>query len=263
MFLTFKNSNHDYVSMNSKRIINNNGFKQRGNYNSGNSGNSGSDNMSNVSNATMKNEHQFKNTFKNLHNMQYLIFYLEFNYFNLIKSSKEYLMSVYPELNLIVLIELDDDVNTQQKIVLVRSEKNDERNKYIPMQKQNDMIKKTGYRYLRFLSYANSHNYKSSHKLKIQLCTYSNEKLSIFSEEDIYFETNPSHEIHKFQFSTNMSCDTVMKNMGNVILSFMYKMEYTKTPIDKDSSQNDYMTTFSVIFLILNFLCNYITHLTQ
>ena len=181
---------------------------------------------------------------------QYLVFYLEFNYFNLIKQGKDILCGIYPEINLIVVIELDDDERTQQKIALIRS---DDKNKYLPMTNQQDMTKKTGYRLLRFVNYSEN-NHKNSHKLKIQMCTYSNDQLSIISQEEIYFETNTSLEMHKFQFYNNMY-NSVMKKIGNIFLSFTYKLESLKMSLeDNEEYQKQYFGLFSVNYLNINYI---------
>jgi len=172
----------------------------------------------------------------------YLIFYLEFNYFNLIKLAREYLMSIYPELNLIMIIELDDNPNTQQKIVL---ENNIEKNKYIPMNNQEDQNQKSGFRFIRFVSYADNNN--NAHKIKIQISTYTNDKLSVISEDEIYFETNPSYEMHKFQILNNMISKAVSKKIGNIFMKFTYKVEYLNKAIEvSDNLYQHYMSLFSV-----------------
>jgi len=177
---------------------------------------------------------------------KYLVFYVEFNYFNLIKWGKEYLTALYPEINLIAVIELDDDVKTQQKIILMRSEKSEDKHKYLPLCKQNDQAKKTGYRFIRYINYTNN-NFKNSHKLKISMCTYSNDQLGIFSEEEIYFETRTDQEMHKFQFLSNMMSNFALKKIGNIFLSFTYKMENLKMSIvDDEEMTTQYITLFSV-----------------
>lgn len=173
----------------------------------------------------------------------YLIFFLEFNYFNLLKWAKDYLIGLHPELNFIVLIELDDDIRTQQKIVLIRSE---EKNKFVPMNKLQD--KKTGYRMIRFLNYSNK-NYKNSHKLKIQMMTYSNDKLSELSEENIYFETNPYQEMNKFQFFNNIQSNTVMKKIGNIFFSYSYKTEVLSISSENiEEMHNKYLNELVVFY---------------
>ncbi len=177
---------------------------------------------------------------------QYLIFYLEFNYFNLMKWAKDYLAGIYPEINLIVLIELDDDVKTQQKIFLVSS---DEKNKYLPMNKSQDATKKTGYRFVRFINDTDNSNMVNikPHKLKIQICTYCNERLAVISQEEIYFNINPGQELSKFQFYHNMISTTVMKKIGNILLSFSYKMEEMKINLgETDEQYQKYVGLFYV-----------------
>ena len=228
VFFNNDDNDFDYFSMNSKRI------------------------QANTSNTTklsgFANQQQIVPTSKIsdiLTKHQYLVFYLEFNYFNLIKWAKDYLMGIYPEINLMVVIELDDDIKTQQKIVLVRS---DEKNKYLPMSKQQDQVKKTGYRFLRIIN-NKSLSHSNYHKLKLQICTYSNDQLPVISEEQIYFETNPSYEMHKFQFLNNMVSNTVMKKIGNIFLSFTYKIENLKMAIeDNDEMQKKYFGLFAVSY---------------
>jgi len=66
----------------------------------------------------------------------YFIFYFEIHYFMLWNA--EYIRTVYPENNLIALLSLNDDFDTQEKIFLVKS---DEKSKFIPLLKKTDIDK--------------------------------------------------------------------------------------------------------------------------
>ena len=66
----------------------------------------------------------------------YTFFYFEINY--LLIWSKDYLKFLYPSLNLILIIEIDDDISSQEKIYLIRGDKIDE-DKYSPMLKRDDI----------------------------------------------------------------------------------------------------------------------------
>jgi len=51
--------------------------------------------------------------------MKYDFFYIEFHYFLL--WNKEYLKGIYPDLNFILTIEINDDKSSLEKIILVRN----------------------------------------------------------------------------------------------------------------------------------------------
>lgn len=171
----------------------------------------------------------------------YLIFFIEFSYFFLMKWTKEYLLGVYPETNLIVTIDFDDDKSTQEKIVLNRS---DEKNKYLPMLNSQDLNKKCGHRSVKFLSYKDSR----AHKLKIQIFTFSNNRATLISKEEIFINTKEDYEMHRFQLYPNIMSINNGKKIGNAFLTFMYKNDEMGAFLneDKEEMNNRYLSIFSV-----------------
>ena len=70
-----------------------------------------------------------------IQNKSYSFFYFEISY--LLIWAKEFLKFLYPMLNIILVIEINDDVSSQEKIFFQKSEK--EEDKYTPMLKTEDI----------------------------------------------------------------------------------------------------------------------------
>jgi hypothetical protein len=153
----------------------------------------------------------------------YSIFYFEVNY--LMLWVKEVLKSTYPELTFVLLIEIDDDKNTQEKIFFSRSKEN---NKYVPMLKKED-IGRNHYRTLKIIEKEENlfDRMGSTHKISITLCTFSKGKLIPISQEDMYIQmkAEPESKMQKYKMYKNMNLKYNNKKVGNILFNFIYKKE--------------------------------------
>jgi len=99
-------------------------------------------NGSYIQNNTLQNQ-EIEESYYDINNISqvllrknYYIFYFEIHYLMLWNS--DYIKTVYPENNLIALLKVNDDFDTQEKILLVKSE---EKSKFIPLLKKIDVEK--------------------------------------------------------------------------------------------------------------------------
>lgn len=181
----------------------------------------------------------------------YTVFYFEVNYIMI--WMKDYLKSLYPELNFILLIEIDDDKETQEKIPLMKTKEN---NRYVPMFKREDlMLNDAAFHYMKIVKNEEtqinaSEKYKSCsftantnssviHKISIQLCTYAKNRLIPISQDDMYIQIRSENQMIKYKLYKNMNSKYNNKKVGNVLFNFSYKKETStfKNTINNSNSQ--------------------------
>jgi hypothetical protein len=105
----------NYITISSNSIVGNN-----------------ADNMENNENKELA-----KNILSDLNKKSCLILYFEFQYYLL--WGKDYIKTVYPDNNNIVIIFIiNDDVYTQETIFLQKSEKLEDKSSYVPILKEGD-----------------------------------------------------------------------------------------------------------------------------
>ena len=166
---------------------------------------------------------------------QYTFFYFEITY--LIIWVKDYLQCLYPNLNLILLIEIDDDVRYSEKILLFKGEED----KYYPVIKKDEKNK-----ILRFTKTVTSNNnLDGTHKISFLIYTYYNNKMLPISEDELYVTNNNSEEIVKFKFYLNTNMKYYNKKIGNLYFNLAYKTEelYDK---DLNEKKDKLLGTFGV-----------------
>jgi hypothetical protein len=180
----------------------------------------------------------------------YIIVYFELHY--VVIWLVDYLKSGYPDGSIIMLVKINDDINTTEKIFLSKPDerhmKLEERRKYKPLLKKED-IKGKYYRVLKFMEEERSKELlgnKKPLKLSIEICLYTNNKLISISEEDFFFNANSETEMHKYQFYPNSNLKFGGKKFANLHFNFMFKID--KIPFEEKHFNiyyNKYLNMFS------------------
>jgi hypothetical protein len=162
-------------------------------------------------------------------------FYFEFDY--LMLWSKEYLKSIYPELNLILIITLDDQVFLSEKIFLTKTI---ETQKYTPLLKKDDFqSQKKNFRFLKTVLT----RLHEIHKIQLDLATFCKGKLVVFSSEEIFINLKNEVQRHKYTMYQNMNMNYSKKKIANVLFSFIFQKESnipSSTPKDNSRSFYDF-----------------------
>lgn len=159
----------------------------------------------------------------------FLNFYFEFIY--LMIFNKEELISTYPDLNLFIKVEINDLVNTQEKLYMQKKEESKDFMKYVPMLKKDD-IKYGGYRFTREVS-TTIISFSRPIKLQISIGNYYRDKFVWLSEETIYFNYNQRDEYSKFRIYQNMQNPIETKKMATVLFAFQYHLAQDQTQLSK------------------------------
>jgi hypothetical protein len=157
---------------------------------------------------------------KNLHNVflkkTYLFFYFEINHF--IFWQKEYLRSIYPELNLMMIVEINDNKLTQEKILFIRT---DDASKYIPMKKKQDINSP----YYRMIVPIDFQDKDAPFKINFSFYTYTNHKLLNICNDEIFIKITKEGEMKKYKLYQNVYMKHYNRKIGNIIYSFAYKTD--------------------------------------
>lgn len=169
---------------------------------------------------------------------KYTFFYFEINY--LIIWAKDYLQCLYPNLNLILLIEINDDLKNTEKILLCKGEED----KYYPLLKKEEKNK-----VLRFCkTVISSNNPDGIHKISFHIYTYYNNKMLSICEDELYVSSNNDEEIVKFKFYLNTNMKYYNKKIGNLYFNLAYKTEELHEK-DLQDKNNKILGTFSVMLV--------------
>jgi hypothetical protein len=150
----------------------------------------------------------------------YYVVYFELNYFML--WNMDYVRSVYPETNLILIAQINDDPRTIEKIPLLKGE---EKSKFVPMLKKDDLQKKC-YRMVKFVMNEDINQLNSKPiKLSIEVSIYSNNKILTICNEEFFFSSHSDTEMHKYILYSNCFMKFNNKKMGNLNIAFMFKSD--------------------------------------
>jgi hypothetical protein len=139
-------------------------------------------------------------------------------------SSKENFKFTYPEINLVMIIDFNDQVNMQEKIFFTKSNDSDpSNNTYYPILRK-DEIETNKYRIGKFFQINNNENLLF--KISILLYTFTNHKILPIGSEDIYLKINGNlTETKKFHMYQNIHQRFVNKKVGNFNFDLTYKVD--------------------------------------
>lgn len=136
-------------------------------------------------------------------------------------TQKEYFKNIYPELNLVMLIELNDCVLSQEKIFFYRTNDDNANNIYYPFLKKEDLK----YHKYRIIKPIEMNDEEFPIKISISLFTYTNYKMLPIGSEEIFLTLKKEREMQKFNFYHNIHLKYVNKKVGNSFFNLAYKID--------------------------------------
>ena len=150
--------------------------------------------------------------------------FLHFEVIQFVFNSREYFLNLYPELNLIMIIEINDSKLTQEKITFIRSkeDKKDMKN-YFPLRKKEDN-KANCYRFIQAFE-VSENDLEMPFKINISFFTFTNHKLISICNDEIYLKLNKEGEVVKYKLHRNMHMKHSNDKMGSYFFNFCYKFE--------------------------------------
>jgi hypothetical protein len=144
----------------------------------------------------------------------FAFFYFEFNHFFFLK--KDAIRPIYPELNIIMVVEINDNKETQEKITFNKGK--DDKGTYFTLKNKADKHLS----YSRVIIPLPITNKKAPIKLNFIFYTYANYKLLNFCNSEIYLSLKSSDEMKKFKLYQNVYAKYNNTKMGNLMFHFSY-----------------------------------------
>lgn len=181
---------------------------------------------------------------ENLFCRNFIFFYFEFHYFSL--WGKEYLSAIYPELNIIMVIEINDSKVTQEKIPLIKSKKKEKIKevRYYPELKKQDLNSKV-YRIIQAFDVNQSNRNSFPFKINISFYTFTNHKMLMICSDEIFLRATRDGEMQKYTMLRNTYAKHYHKKLGNVLFNFAYKSD-DLSPSELDYEKQKMMKNFFV-----------------
>lgn len=183
-------------------------------------------NLNSPSKTGKKDSFKEENSFRNfkLNNLfekkTYAFILMEMN--NFCFTQKEYFKSIYPEINLVVEIEINDCTPSQEKIFFYKEkDSSSNANLYHPYLKKED-IPSNKYRIIKPIE-INDEDFPI--KININIYTFSNYKLLQIGNEEIFMTLRKEKEMQKYKFYQNIHSKFVNKKVGNLIFNLAYNIE--------------------------------------
>ena len=151
----------------------------------------------------------------------FVFFYLEIQNFNF--CLKDYFKNNYPEINLMLILEINDSIESQEKIFFVKSNENI----YQPIVKKKDLIfqddnKSNKYRIIKPIEIIDE-NYPL--KISFNFYSFTNNKLLYIGSEELYLKINQENNLEKFYIYQNIYLKYVSKKIGNLSFNYCYNIK--------------------------------------
>lgn len=184
-----------------------------------------------------------------------------FIYFEIINFNfclKDYFKSIYPEINLVMILEINDSVLSQEKIFFIKADENI----YQPILKKDDLQFQDHNRInrIRIIKPVEIHDENYPIKISFNFYTFTNQKLLSIGSEDLFFTINPEYNMQKFYLYQNIHFKYVSKKIGNLSFNYCYKSDEIypqdlllemKKNMKSFSVNNKYFSFLSFLFKIL------------
>lgn len=135
-------------------------------------------------------------------------------------TQKEYFKNIYPEINLVMILEINDCILSQEKIFFFHSD-DMTNNIYYPYIKKEDM-KFNRYRIIKPIE-INDEEFPI--KISISFYSFTNFKLLLIGSEEIFLTLRKERELQKFNFYHNIHIKYTNKKIGNLCFNLAYKID--------------------------------------
>lgn len=181
----------------------------------------------------------------------FVFFYLEIINFNF--CLKDYFRTVYPEINIVLIVEINDCIFSQEKIFFLKSDENT----YSPILRKEDLKylddnKTNRYRIIRHIEIKEEND---PIKISLNFYSFTNQKLLYIGSEDLFIRISSENNFEKFYLYQNIHCKYLSKKVGNLSYNYAYKMdEIYELEIDREISKSLKSFTVSLFFNILNII---------
>lgn len=149
-----------------------------------------------------------------------------FLYFEIINFNfclKDYFRSIYPEMNLVLVLEINDSILSQEKIFFVKADENI----YHPILKKEDLQYQDDNRINRYRIIKpveiNDENFPI--KISFNFYSFTNQKLLSIGSDELFFKINLENNLHKFYMYQNIHMKYVSKKIGNLSFNYSYKLD--------------------------------------
>jgi hypothetical protein len=171
---------------------------------------------------------------------KYVFFYFEFFHFSF--WGKDYLKNIYPEINLIMILEINDSKLSQEKVYYYRS---DDFTNYTPMKTKKD-ANLNAYRCIIPFEFTET---EKPFKIAISFYTYTNHKLLTVCNEEVFIKYNKDFEMQKYTLYQNVYLKHYNKKIGNSFFNFAYKSEEIGSMSELESIKESLYDKFYVILI--------------
>ena len=151
--------------------------------------------------------------------------FIYFEILNFSFSQKDYFKTIYPEMNLVMIMEINDCPMSQEKIFFTKF---DEKT-YIPILKKEDLQyqddkKINRYRVIKSLEINDDYeNYPI--KISFNFYSFTNMRLLSLGSEDFFFTLDNDNKLNKFHLYQNIYLKYVSKKIGNLGFNYSFKTE--------------------------------------
>jgi hypothetical protein len=215
-------------------------------------------NLSNFDNMGNNTSYSTNMIMNNSGNNLEIIIYIEIKY--LMIWNKEDAQNNFPEFNLMIITEFNDDVKTSEKIPLEVSEESRDYVRMVPQKKKND-LKNKSYRFSKRFPYKYIFKRKNESvnnslltpstqltddlsdkkpiKMKISLMNYYKEAFFLISEENIFFRIDHKLVNNKFQLYFNILSEYDHKKIGNLLFNFLYNFRESLDVVSEDKNNKN------------------------
>ena len=214
------NNNNQYTSINSVTI------KGKGNAISQN------DTNSEIANSNINEDNINNNPVNFILTDTLYFFYFDIQKF--ILHEKSYLLSIYPELNIIMTIEINDDKASSIKIPFVKSSESKGNVSYLPLLNDSDVTSQSSHVLIPF----RNDNHSDIFKVSICFFTYVSHKLCAICNDDIYISMHSEDEIKKVNLHRNFYLKHYNKKIGNLIYEYSYMTKEVRRNISNEEIES-------------------------